>query len=726
MLYNFPAFTIVFFIGGFLALFLAAITWMKRPAAGALPLAIFLLAAAEWTFANALEVGAVELADKVFWGKMMYFGLINTGILWIYFVVDFTGRNWWKKARYLLILYIIPVISLAVIWTNQWHGWFWSHISPSIETGGTILIYQHGFWFWVLWSYECGLMVFGLFVLSRFMIQRIGLYRKQLIGITISTVLPVIANLIYVLGLSPIQGLDLTSITFSISGMIYGFMLFHYRFLDVIPIARSSLVENMPDGLIVVNFDNAVMDINPAAAEMTGSPIPETIGKPLSQVWPDLGKTLSENNYAGNFEILLNDQDSLKYLDVRITSLQRRPGKVLGHLITLRDTTKRFQFENILKERAIVDELTGLYNHRHLHERLDEEISRCSRSGGVFSLLTLDLDLFKAYNDVYGHLEGDKILQQIGQRISNSIRGHDIGFRYGGDEFAAVLPGTNIADAFKVGERIRKYIDSQIDKKNIPLTCSIGVASWPANGITRIELLRSADTAMYHAKLTGRNRTCIASDLIRSPQKENFNASDSSKTILNTIYALAATVDAKDHHTYGHSKKVNQYATDIAESFGYSKERVDEIRGAALLHDIGKIGISDLIIKKPGRLTIEEWEIMKSHPDIGVSIVKHIEILNPCLAGIQHHHERYDGTGYPAGLKGDTIPLDARIIAVADAYDAMISSRSYRQGMTSLEALEEIKLYSGTQFDPEVVRVFLKIIERENASRAGLYEAIIS
>jgi len=178
--------------------------------------------------------------------------------------------------------------------------------------------------------------------------------------------------------------------------------------------------------------------------------------------------------------------------------------------------------------------------------------------------------------------------------------------------------------------------------------------------------------------------------------------------VLSTIYALAATVDAKDHYTYGHSKKVSRYATEIAEALGYSEERIATIRAAALLHDIGKIGVSDGILLKTNALSADDWESIRAHPKLGVAILKHVGGLSGCLAAIQYHHEHYDGSGYPAGLKGENIPLDARILAVADAYDAMTSLRPYREGKLSPEqATEEIERCTGTQFDPEIVKVFV-------------------
>jgi diguanylate cyclase (GGDEF)-like protein/putative nucleotidyltransferase with HDIG domain len=376
------------------------------------------------------------------------------------------------------------------------------------------------------------------------------------------------------------------------------------------------------------------------------------------------------------------------------------------------------------RERAHTDELTGLFNHRYFHERLDEEISRCSRFGDIFSLVFLDMDLFKAYNDIYGHLAGDDMLKQIGQYIKSSIRGIDMAFRYGGDEFTVILPQASLEDSCKVAERIRKRIEVAMDSKGAPLTCSLGIASWPTDGVMREEIIQAADASLYYAKQTGRNRICLASEIMTSEVLSMGTKPDREPGILSTIYALAATVDAKDHYTHSHSKKVSKYATDIAEALGYSQEKIATLRAAALLHDIGKIGVSDRVLLKAGPLSDEDWEPIRAHPKLGVAILKHVESLSGCLAAIQYHHERYDGTGYPAGLKGDNIPLDARIMAVADSYDAMTSLRPYRQGkFTSEQALAELKHCAGAQFDPKIIEIFATLSERQLAKRANLNEA---
>ncbi len=364
------------------------------------------------------------------------------------------------------------------------------------------------------------------------------------------------------------------------------------------------------------------------------------------------------------------------------------------------------------KERANIDELTGLYNHRYFHNRVNEEIARSSRFGDTFSLMTIDLDHFKNYNDVYGHLYGDKVLQNVGEFIKRSIRSVDMAFRYGGDEFAIILPHTSIDNAYKVAERIRKKIESDIDIKGYPLTCSLGIASWPTDGLMREEMIQASDAALYHSKQSGRNRTSIASELHIPEVLGMLDASENTNAaVINTIYALAATVDAKDTYTYGHSKKVSKYATDIAEALGFPEKHIASIRAAGLLHDIGKIGVADQILAKNGPLNDEEWEPIRSHPSIGVSILKHVEELKDCIAAVQYHHERFDGNGYPSGLKGDNIPIDARILAIADSFDAMTSARPYRnKPRTNAQALEEIQRCSGTQFDPNIVKIFEEIM----------------
>jgi len=361
------------------------------------------------------------------------------------------------------------------------------------------------------------------------------------------------------------------------------------------------------------------------------------------------------------------------------------------------------------EKKARVDDLTGLLNRRSLDEVIASEINRLSRYGGVFSLIILDLDSFKAFNDTYGHLAGDRLLKQIGDVLKSCIRGTDQAFRYGGDEFAILLLQTAVEPAWEVAERVRKRIPAAVKTDHIPITASLGIASWPIDGIGANEIIATADAALYLAKRSGGNQSRRASPPSIAVEKAVSDQEIQESESLSNILGLAATVDAKNHYTRSHSKKVSECAIVIAEALKLSPQEISRLETCALLHDIGKIGISNEILNKRGTLTADEWEVIKTHSQLGATIASHARQINDCLAGIRHHHERYDGSGYPDGLKGEAIPLEARILAIADAFAAMTSDRVYADAMPLEEVLEEIKRCAGKQFDPRLVELFLPI-----------------
>ena len=258
------------------------------------------------------------------------------------------------------------------------------------------------------------------------------------------------------------------------------------------------------------------------------------------------------------------------------------------------------------------------------------------------------------------------------------------------------------------------------------ITVSLGLASWPGDGLTPDEIVNAADNALYYAKRTGGNRTCVVSKMLPSPAETVAPGAGAEKEALSTIYALAATIEARDPYTYGHSRKVATYAVALTEALALPSEKVAIISAAALLHDIGKVGIPDEVLNKADKLSAQEWELINSHPKLSATIVGHVPSLTPCLPAILHHQERWDGTGYPSGLKGESIPLEARILSVADAFDAMTSPRPYRGPMSYREALEELKRGSGSQFDPKLVEAFLPIALATAPEERGVGESLDS
>ena len=373
------------------------------------------------------------------------------------------------------------------------------------------------------------------------------------------------------------------------------------------------------------------------------------------------------------------------------------------------------------EEKARVDEITGLLNRRSLDELMAAEINRHSRYGGVLSLIILDLDGFKAFNDNYGHPAGDKLLKEIGNVLKAAIRNTDQAFRYGGDEFAVLLPNTPINATSQVADRIRRQIPRKTKSGHIAITASLGLASWPADGVTPVEIVAAADTALYRAKREGGDRTHCASGTLLELEDTSLGSIDSKAgDTVSAIFALAETVDAKEHHLESHWKKVREFAVLLAKGAELDPGEIHKIENSALLHDIGKISISEKILTKPTPLTADEWEIVKTHPQVGVNIASRAPELVPCLPGILHHHERYDGTGYPIGLKAEEIPLEARILAIADAFSAMTTVRSYSSALSVEEALEELKRCANTQFDPNLVEVFHNIIQSTTKTPVGM------
>jgi len=373
------------------------------------------------------------------------------------------------------------------------------------------------------------------------------------------------------------------------------------------------------------------------------------------------------------------------------------------------------------EEKARVDELTGLLNRRSLDEMIDSEISRHSRYGGKFALAILDLDSFKGFNDTKGHLAGDTLLGQVGNIIRNKIRNSDQAFRYGGDEFAILLPQTTIEAASQVTERVRESIASELDTGDINITASIGLASWPEDGMSHSDIIAAADLTLYRAKWSGGNRIFCASGTLSNLYftESSTSKKDSNNRILSIIYNLAETIDSRTLRTRNHSKKVAEYAITLGKAIEINTIGLKRLEACALLHDIGKINISDEILDKPDDLTDEDWAVIKSHPQLGANIVDHIPKLAKCADGIRHHHENFDGTGYPHGLKGEDIPLDARILAITSAFDISISNMEDSGSATVPAALEEIKKCAGTKFDPHLVEKFVALYEKKPAITGG-------
>lgn len=375
-----------------------------------------------------------------------------------------------------------------------------------------------------------------------------------------------------------------------------------------------------------------------------------------------------------------------------------------------------------LRNQSASDSLTGLCNRHFFEKQLDVEIQRALRKDRPVTLIMADLDKFKTFNDLNGHLLGDEALRDVATIMRANLRSEDIAARYGGEEFVILLGETYGPTAMVVAERLRQKVEGFTFKTSPgikgSLTISLGIAAFPKDAHNIEWLFRRADQALYMAKKQGRNRACLFSRKELSLEELSLEELVKEELSEGIIMALAAAVDAKDSYTYRHSEAVSKFAASLAEKIELSPEEVDEIKMAGLVHDVGKIGIPEGLLHKPTRLSPKEWEIIKEHPRLGCNILKHVPSLKPLNPAVLHHHERYDGAGYPDGLKGLEIPLGARVLCLADSYHAIISDRPYRPALSYQAALAELKDGAGTQFDPELLDAFLAVISVNPAEPA--------
>jgi diguanylate cyclase (GGDEF)-like protein len=348
---------------------------------------------------------------------------------------------------------------------------------------------------------------------------------------------------------------------------------------------------------------------------------------------------------------------------------------------------------------ALTDPLTGLGNHRHFHDRLERELEDSAAQGYPLSLCLIDIDDFKRINDRFGHPGGDKVLAQL----ATNLRQGGEAFRLGGDEFAILLPGRDEAGAKIAAEAIVDRIaDTDVPPAG-PVTISAGIATAPLDELDRDELVRRADSALYWAKEYGKNQTRVhRPDVVEIAELKRLAAGPDRAARFRAAASLAKAVDARDAYTGSHSERVSDLAARIATRLGVDREQIELTRLAASLHDLGKLAIPEEILRKPGPLSETERLVLERHPQIGYRMLESLGV-DPVADWVLHHHERWDGTGYPDALGGDDIPLGARIIFVADAYDAMTSDRVYRGRLTDDEAVAELARCSGSQFDPDVV-----------------------
>lgn len=370
-----------------------------------------------------------------------------------------------------------------------------------------------------------------------------------------------------------------------------------------------------------------------------------------------------------------------------------------------------------LEDMVNFDGLTNVYNHRYFQDKLKEKIEIGRKENKPVSMIFIDIDYFKHYNDLYGHQKGDNILRELAEIVTKSVREKDVVARYGGEEFAVILEDTTERETLEIAERIRAnveetYFDGEENQPKGKITASIGISVFPDKAKDELELIKSADDALYRAKFFNKNRVETYTSILDDLKK---NIDDKDIELVTSIKTLISIINAKDRYTYSHVERVVIYSRLLADKLKLSEIDKSNLIYGAYMHDIGKINIPKEILVKRMKLEKEEWEELKQHPDNGVEIIKSVESLKDVIPLIKHHHERYDGKGYPNGLSGEEIPYLARVLTVVDSFDAMTSNRPYNRRKSYEEGIEELRKCSGAQFDPEIAKAFIEVIESNAA-----------
>lgn len=506
--------------------------------------------------------------------------------------------------------------------------------------------------------------------------------------------------------------------------------------------------EDTNDAIFIADTETGqLLDANKQAERLIGRTKEEICRMHQSQLHPpeeaetykEMFKQRIKTGGGPNFDAEVINKDGVRIPVHIISSVIEIDGKKVMQGV-FRDVSQLKKAEAEKKEAetlALIDPHTQLYNYRYFQRRLRTEFEVAKRHLTPLSLMFIDIDYFKSINDTYGHEFGDEVLREFAVLLERSCREIDIVTRFGGEEFIVILPDTDFKGTLSFAQRIQGAINKhKFGQYKVKLKISVGVGSYPEDGMkTKDGLLTCAENAVRLAKEKGGNaiyncrdirKKKLEASIIEAVSKRRVKAISkkfiglskrSNQNIVEAVYALAHTVGAKDAYTEAHSEDMVFFATEIGKKLSLSEEELEDLKHGAMLHDIGKIGISDNILLKKGKLTKKEFEAVKKHPQIGADIIRPVHFLKNVVPMILHHHERFDGYGYGSKLRGEEIPLGARIIGLVDAYQALTSNRPYRKAYSKKEAQKIIKEESGRHFDPKIVKVFLEFLAKKRKER---------